>query len=434
MINIIWLLIILNVFPKNLSQNIGIEEISNTFSFELINRIYKDSGNLTLDYESLYIYPYNISYYSNLLINNTEFRTLISTNLSHSIFISPNGTKCEIEEDMEIEKPINNSEFTFLSCGPYLLELSFPNSEEVYYQNFYGVYDIEKSNSELEYDAILSLLSFESASMIVLDYINYKITIVNEYIEEKEDILDNYLKTMIKCDNGIKNQEEIEGNRKFSCKIDYLLLGMEGEKDDPYLAKEISKEKPVMAYFDNLSTYTIFPYEYLNYFLSSFFSKYNDECEVFLIENTNLYYIACSRKKIEIFSYARNMSVLINYYALPLKNLLNDSLRILGSSSNSDLIYLTILFNKSADYFIFGTNFFMGKKIGFNFLDNYTYIYSSEYNDFTSDFSGENSSLFQILLYCLTCGLFACLLILSGILTLLHNRKINRELQAILHD
>ena len=58
---------------------------------------------------------------------------------------------------------------------------------------------------------------------------------------------------------------------------------MEGEQDDPYLAKEISKEEKVMAYFDNLSTYTIFPYEYLNYFLSSFFSKYNDECEEYAI-------------------------------------------------------------------------------------------------------------------------------------------------------
>ena len=121
---------------------------------------------------------------------------------------------------------------------------------------------------------------------------------------------------------------------------------MEGEKDDPYLAKEISKEKKIMAYFDNLSTYTIFPYEYLNYFLSSFFSKYNDECEEYLIEKASLYYIACSRKKVEIFSYARNMSVLINYHSFPLKNLLNDSLRILGGSYNSELIYLTILFKK----------------------------------------------------------------------------------------
>lgn len=73
------------------------------------------------------------------------------------------------------------------------------------------------------------------------------------------------------------------------------------------------------------------------------------------------------KKKVEIFSYARNMSVLINYHSFPLKNLLNDSLRILGGSYNSELIYLTILFTKNNDYFIFGTNFFMGKKIGYNF-------------------------------------------------------------------
>ena len=109
--------------------------------------------------------------------------------------------------------------------------------------------------------------------------------------EEQNEVFNNYLKTMIKCDNGIKEGEELLG--KFSCKIDYLLFGMEGEQDDPYLAKEISKEENVMAYFDNLSTYTIFPYEYLKYFLSSFFSKYNDECEEFNIPKTNLYYIAC---------------------------------------------------------------------------------------------------------------------------------------------
>ena len=128
------------------------------------------------------------------------------------------------------------------------------------------------------------------------------------------------------------------------------------------------------------------------------------------------------------------MSVIINYFSFPLKNLLNDTLRILGDSVNSEYIYLNILFNKSADYFIFGTNFFMGKKIGYNFLNNSIYIQSNEYIDFTSEFSGENSSTFQILLYVLTIGLFACLLILSGILTLLHNRKINRELKTILND
>ena len=428
MIYIIWFFIIFYLFTNHLTQNRRTEEVSDTFFFELINRIHKDSGNLTFDSDSTYIYPYNISYFSNLIINSTKFRTLISTNLSHSVFISPYKDSCEKEEEKDLQKPINNSQFIFQTCGPYLLELSFPNSPKLFDHNFYSITEKKKSNCELEYDAILSLPSLNTASMIVIDYINFDLMIINNNLEESEDYLDNYLKTMIKCDNN----NEMQGT--FACKIDYLLLGMEGEKDDPYLAKEISKEKTVMAYFDNLSTYTIFPYEYLNYFLSSFFSKYNDECEEYPIEDTSLYYIACSRKKIEIFSYARNMSVLINYHSFPLKNLLNDSLRILGGSPSSDLIYLTILFNKSSDYFIFGTNFFMGKKIGFNFMNNSTYIYSDQYIDFTSDFSGENSSSFQVLLYCLTFGFFACLLIMSGILTLLNNRKINRELRNILND
>ena len=433
--NYIWVFIIIFLISQNIIKIQGIEEISYTFSFELINRNQKDSGKLTFDSDSTYIYPYNISYFSNFVINSTKYQTLISTNLSQSVFISTFKDSCEEKEDEneENETQIINSQFIFTTCGPYLLEFFFPNSNEEFIHNFYNILEAKKNNSELEYNAILSLPSLDIYSMIILDYIENKLILFKKEIEEEQyEVFNNYLKTMIKCDNGIKEGEELLG--KFSCKIDYLLFGMEGEQDDPYLAKEISKEEKVMAYFDNLSTYTIFPYEYLNYFLSSFFSKYNDECEEYRIDETSLYYIACSKKKIEIFSYARNMSVLINYFSFPLKNLLNDSLRILGGSPNSDLIYLTILFNKSSDYFIFGTNFFMGKKIGYNFLDNSTYIFSSEFIDFTSDFSGENSSTFQVLLYCFTFGLFACLLIMSGILTLLHNKKINRELKTILND
>ena len=431
--NFIKIFIIVYLISLNLIKNQGIEDISYTISFDLINRNQKDSGNLTFDSDSTYIYPYNISILSNLVINASKYQALISTNLSNTVFISPLEDNCEEkeeEEDREIQ--IVNSQFIFSCCGPYLLEFSFPNSKDIFEHNFYNILEKEKSNSELEYNAILSLPSLNIYSMVILDYIENKLILIQKNLTENYDKFDNYLKTMLKCDNGTKTGDELLG--KFSCKIDYLLFGMEGEEDDPYLAKEISKEKKIMAYFDNLSTYTIFPYEYLNYFISSFFSKYNDECEEYSIEKTSLYYIACSKKKIEIFSYARNMSVIINYFSFPLKNLLNDSLRILGGSPNSDLIYLTILFNKSSDYFIFGTNFFMGKKIGYNFLDNSTYIFSSEYIDFTSDFSGENSSTFQVLLYCLTFELFACLLIMSGILTLLRNRKINRGLKTILND
>ena len=431
MINYIWIIFIIYIFTKTLIQNQKIEDISDTIPFELINRVQKSSNKLIFDYESTYIYPFNISYISNLEINGSFYKSLISTNLSKTVYYLTYGNYCESENQM----PVNNSQFIFETCGPLLLEIFFPEGRDPYTFNCYNIYDIKKANSEIEFEAIVSLPSFENISMVILDYINYDLTIIPEITEANEDyyeIFQNFLKTMIKCDNGIEKGDELIG--KFSCKIDYLLFGMEGEKDDPYLAKEISKEKTVMAYFDNLSSYTIFPYEYLNYFLSSFFSKYNDECEEYPIENTDLCYIACSRKKIEIFSYNRNMSVLINYIAFPLKNVLNDSLRILEGGSSTDLIYLNILFNKTADYFVFGTNFFMGKQIGFNFLDNHTYIYSSECVDFTSDFSGENSSTFEMLLYIFTFGLFAAILIMSGILNLLHTRKINKELKNILND
>ena len=430
MINIIWIISIISLVTiKSLESN-NIEDISSTFSFELINKIQKDTGNLILDEDSTYIYPYNISYISNLVINGSNYNALISTNLSRAIFFPQTEDNCT---NIELETPINNSQFIFSTCGPYILELGFPDSGREFIHEFFSVIDTIKSNSELEYNSILSLPSFENTSMVIIDYMSNQLTLINNNLDENEEkIFENFLGTMIKCDNGTNPGEELLG--KFSCKIGYLLFGMKGESDDPYLAKEISKEKTTMAYFDNLSTYTIFPYEYLNYFLTTFFSKYKDECEEYFIEKANLFYIACSRKKVEIFSYARNMSVLINYHSFPLKNLLNDSLRILGGSTSTELIYLTILFNKSADYFIFGTNFFMGKKIGYNFKDNSTYIYSDEFIDFTYDFSGENSSTFQVLLYSLTFGLFAALLIMSGILTLLHDRKINKELKTIFND
>ena len=206
---------------------------------------------------------------------------------------------------------------------------------------------------------------------------------------------------------------------------------MEGEKDDPYLSKEIEEDNAI-AFFDNLSSYSIFPYQYLNYFLTSFFSKYNDECKENLIKGTDLYYVTCSRRKIEIFSYARNMSIIINNYAFPLKNLFNDSFKLLEESF-PEKIYFNILFNKKTSTdFILGSHFFMGKKIGYNFIDNSTYIYSKESIDFTFNFSGGNSNTFKFLLYALIFGLFICFLIISLVLNWIHTRQVNKELEDIL--
>ena len=118
--NFIKIFIILYLTSLNLIKNQGIEDISYTISFDLINRNQKDSGNLTFDSDSTYIYPYNISILSNLVINASKYQALISTNLSNTVFISPLEDNCEEkeeEEDREIQ--IVNSQFIFSCCGPY---------------------------------------------------------------------------------------------------------------------------------------------------------------------------------------------------------------------------------------------------------------------------------------------------------------------------
>ena len=406
------------IFSTNIIYS-KIEDISTIFSFDLINKYKKESNNIIIDSYSTYIFPNNISLINNLLINEVSNKTLISTNLSNSIFLS---TQNSTEEDNScLKKLINNSQFEFQSCEVFNFSVS--QSDNEIYHLFYKVITINKSNSIIEYDSIFALQSLSNVSMVIIDYIDNNLKIIkDDSYENNKDILNENLKNMIKCDStGIK----------FSCKINYLLFGMEGEKDDPYLSKEIEEDNAI-AFFDNLSSYSIFPYQYLNYFLTSFFSKYNDECKENLIKGTDLYYVTCSRRKIEIFSYARNMSIIINNYAFPLKNLFNDSFKLLEESF-PEKIYFNILFNKKTSTdFILGSHFFMGKKIGYNFIDNSTYIYSKESIDFTFNFSGGNSNTFKFLLYALIFGLFICFLIISLVLNWIHTRQVNKELEDIL--
>ena len=410
------------LYAKTIDEEI--ENISKIINFELINYVIFDKIDFELDsdYQTIYIYPSNISFIKNILINGENYSALISTNLSDSVFINKNNeTESEICAKDFAKLQISNSQFDFQGCGPYNATIIQDQTE--LNQPIYQIIETSKNNSKISYDSILALSSLESTSMVIIDYVDNNIKIIEDNLDEnQQEIFKKSLENMIKCDptGGI-----------FSCKIDYILFGMEGEKDDPFLAKEIPENEGSIAYFDNLSTYSIFPYTYLNYFLSSFFSKYNDECRENNVKGTSLYYITCSRKKIEIFSYARNMSIIINNYAFALKNLFEDFFKLCDNVS-PELIYFNILFNKSSNDFIFGTNFFLGKKIGHNFLDNSTYIYDKNCIDFTSNFSGGNSSTFTFLLYTLTIGLFSCLLILSSILNWLHTRQVNKELENML--
>ena len=421
MVNLYYIIILLLV---NIIHT-KIEEFSKIFSFDIIN-IAKKELDAIIDSDSTYIFQDNISQIKNLTINWESHDTLISTNLSNSILILPikNTSEEEICTSGTSKLQIANSQFNFQSCGPN--NYNFSQGEVKISHDFYQVFNITKSNCIIDYTSILSLPSFqkENVAMVIMDYIDNNLKIIeNSTLDINETIFNESLKHMVKCNPT---------GSAFSCIIKYILFGMEGEKDDPFLAKKIEDDDAV-AYFHNLSSYTIFPYEYLNYFLTSFFSKFNDDCEENEIEGSDLYYVTCSRKKIEIYSYARNMSVLINYISFPLKNLFDDSFQLLKKSS-PDKIYFNIIFNKSSIDFIFGSHFFMGKQIGFNFLDNSTYIYSKEFIDFTSNFSGDNSSTFEYLLYILTFGLFFCLLVLSAMMNWLHTRQVNKELANMLKN
>ena len=393
------------------------------FSFELIDTIKNANNNLTIDSLSTYIFPNNISIIKNLSLENKLYNTLISTNLSESVF-KIKLAKNNIEDEAYCPKDrlkLNNSQFIFQICDTYN-NITLTQTDNQSIQKMYKISSVEKSNSIIEYDSILSLQSLENTSMVVLDYINKNIKIIEED-ENSDELINETIKNMVECSPT---------GSKFSCNVTHLLFGMEGELDDPFLANDISK-KNYVAFFDNLSSYHIFPGDYLEYFLTSFFSKYNDECEKKRIKDTTLFYITCSRKKIEIFSFERNMSVIINNNAFPLKNLFNGSFGLLEDSSGSStqLIYFNILFNESSHDFIFGSNFFMGKKIAYNYKNDKTYIYCKDSVNYASTFSDENSPLFKKVLYILTLGLFSCFLIMSAIMTCLHTRKVNKELETM---
>ena len=397
------------------------------FSFDIINTTKKELNNITIDSSSAYIFSNNISIIKNLSLNGENNSTLISTNLSDSVFfIKKENKDNEEDEPIDILCPIeslrltiNNNKFIFETCGPYNISLSQSDNEIIH--EMYQIIEVKKSNSIIEYDSIFALPSLKNVSMVVLDYIDKNIKIYGD--DKDNEALVNQTKNdmVIKCE---------QTGSPFSCKVSHLLFGMEGEENDPFLANDI-QDKNSRAFFDNLSSYHIFPHYCLNYILTSFFSKYNDECQENQIKGTELYYITCSKKKIEIFSYERNMSVIINNFAFPLKNLFNESFRLLEVSS-PQIIYFNILFNESSNDFIFGSDFFMGKRIGYDFINKSTYIYSKDFIDYRETFSDINNETFTKLLYILTLGLFSCFLIASAIMTCLHTRQVNKELENML--
>ena len=370
-------------------------------------------------------------YYDNKIIYNID--VIISTYMNYSI----------------INASLIPLEFETLSFGNTIKYLYLEYQEENTKENlpeitlhkdkiFFKIVNISQISISQDIKTILSLNDIKE-ELILFDYINKKIIIdnydeflYNNLISEEE----NYtLDERNMCSNM---SLDTDNNQKFVCKLDYILFGHEDlPKDDVYLAKQIDL-KLSTAYFDNMLSYSIFPYEYFDYFFTSFFSELNDGCTKhsysFYLnekEHKKFNYIKCPKKKIDIYTKRRKLSLIINKFSYRIENLFVDSFDFLNSEdTETDLYYFNILFEEGRNNFILGMGFL--SKLIFANLDKCTYIFSRERIDYTEDLTDDSSENFEKLLYILTGSSFTFLLLIFTIIGYIHSKKINSELKEML--
>ena len=414
-INLIIFLLIL--FLSKIDSNDSLNN-KTIIKFELIdNKISRIENNVSVSFN-----------YNNKSYTIKEF--LISTYLNESIlncslFNITEGTKENeinyfnikyryIEDKQVLNADIFNESIPFKLVNIYYNELILKN---------YSILSINNFKNEL------ILFDNNNKSIIISNEMN--ISNIKEISEEKKMILSEE-------NLCYKNFSNINGNRKFICKLDYLLFGHEDlKKDDVYLAKQID-EKISTAYLDNLISYNIFPYEFLDYFFTSFFSELNDGCSKNVYktniegkENVEFHYITCPKNKIDIYTKRRKLSLIINKFSYRIQNLFVDSFDFLKESErDTDTYYFNILFQKDRDNFVLGFGFI--SQIMFLYYNKTSYIYSGDRINYTKDLTDDSSTDFEKWLYVLTAGSFTLLLLIFTIIGCFHSKRSNSELKEML--
>ena len=409
-VNLIFFLLIIFLAKINNNDDTGIENI---IKFELSNNKtkIKKQSSFTFDNKTINISEFLISTYINDSILNCSLFNIIEEIKGDSI----NYFNIRYKEDNDNKRlytELFNENITFK-----LVNISYNLLSQTNY-------------------SILSMNNFND-KLIFFDYIHknliidYNFSNINDIAEEAKNIL----KKENLCFNESINNED---KRKFICKLDYILLG-HGDlpKDDVYLAKQID-EGLSTAYLDNMISYSIFPYEYLDYFFTSFFSELNDGCkknsyktDVEGKQGVMFYYITCPRKKIDIYTKRRKLSIIINKFSYRIENLFVDSFDFLSNSdTDTDIYYFNILFQKDRTNFVLGFGFI--SKIMFLNYNHSTYIYSNERIDYTEDLTDDSSEYFEKWLYILTACSFFFLLLIFTIIGCFHLKRTKSELKEML--
>ena len=417
--NVILIYFLLIIFLSNIYNSIS-QTNDKIISFELNNN-------------NISIIKGNFEFYINEKEKLNISEILLSSYMNDSIF---NSSLFNVKDEILIGDDIN-----------YM----YVKYQEIITQKIMNISTtILEENINFKYvNVTYNKLGSNNFSILSLNNIDDKLILYN-YID-KRLIIENY--TNFLSNNEIKEEEKkvlqdenlchnktliLDENKKFVCKLDFILLGHEDlPKDDVYLAKQID-DKYSVAYFDNMLSYSIFPYEYLEYFFTSFFSELNDGCtkQIYEIdvegkEKVNYYYITCPKKKIDIYTKRRKLSLIMNKFSYPIENLFVDSFDFLNIDEiNTDNYYFNILFEQDRTNFVLGFGF-LSKMMFLNY-NHSTYIYSKDRINYTEDLTDNSSENFEKWLYILTACSFTLVLLIFTIVGCFHSRKIKSELNQML--
>ena len=417
--NVILIYFLLIIFLSNIYNSIS-QTNDKIISFELNNN-------------NISIIKGNFEFYINEKEKLNISEILLSSYMNDSIF---NSSLFNVKDEILIGDDINYMYVKYQEIiTQKIMNISTTILEENINFKFVNVtYNKLGSNNF----SILSLNNIDD-KLILYNYIdkrliieNYTNFLSNNEIKEEE-------KKVLQDENLCHNKTLIlDENKKFVCKLDFILLGHEDlPKDDVYLAKQID-DKYSVAYFDNMLSYSIFPYEYLEYFFTSFFSELNDGCtkqiyetDVEGKEKVNYYYITCPKKKIDIYTKRRKLSLIMNKFSYPIENLFVDSFDFLNIDEiNTDNYYFNILFEQDRTNFVLGFGF-LSKMMFLNY-NHSTYIYSKDRINYTEDLTDNSSENFEKWLYILTACSFTLVLLIFTIVGCFHSRKIKSELNQML--
>ena len=417
--NVILIYFLLIIFLSNIYNSIS-QTNDKIISFELNNN-------------NISIIKGNFEFYINEKEKLNISEILLSSYMNDSIF---NSSLFNVKDEISIGDDIN-----------YM----YVKYQEIITQKIMNISTtILEENINFKYvNVTYNKLGSNNFSILSLNNIDDKLILYN-YID-KRLIIENY--TNFLSNNEIKEEEKkvlqdenlchnktliLDENKKFVCKLDFILLRHEDlPKDDVYLAKQID-DKYSVAYFDNMLSYSIFPYEYLEYFFTSFFSELNDGCtkqiyetDVEGKEKVNYYYITCPKKKIDIYTKRRKLSLIMNKFSYPIENLFVDSFDFLNIDEiNTDNYYFNILFEQDRTNFVLGFGF-LSKMMFLNY-NHSTYIYSKDRINYTEDLTDNSSENFEKWLYILTACSFTLVLLIFTIVGCFHSRKIKSELNQML--